>query len=604
LQKQATHFTIGQFRQRHTRMKTNICSCGVAAVFAWASSFCVDNAYTQGTAFTYQGQLINNGLPANGNYDLTFTLFAQSQNGVAISPILTNLNTPVTAGLFSATVDFGTVFNGSSNWLEIGVRTNGNGDFITLGPRQLLTPTPYAIFAANASNAVTAASAASVPASGIVGTISSSNLSAAIVWQTPSATTLQAQPNVNYLLTNSQQVSITLPASPNIGDVVEVAGVGGGGWVLAQNPGQTIIASFTPLILAGDLISFWASIASSSDGTKLAAASSYGIWTSGNSGTSWSQTTAPTNTAWSSIASSSDGTKLTAAVKKGGIWISTNSGSNWTQTSATNETWSSVASSSDGTKLAVVASFYPGEFSPSIWTSSNSGTDWVQTSAPTNESWVAIASSSDGTKLAAAVNNTQFGQSGAIWISGNSGTNWTQSSAPTNLAWVSVASSSDGTKFVAASQWNGIWTSSNSGSNWLQTSAPGVGWSSIASSSDGTRWAAVANVSEEGEPSNMGIWISNDSGSNWVETIARNVDWNSIASSSDGTKLAAVISGSGIWTVLNDGIVTSQTASLSGSTVPGTAGYLQGNPGAIVRLIYAGNGQFIAVYQTGLVSGH
>jgi hypothetical protein len=32
----------------------------------------------QGTAFTYQGQLQNNGSPANGNYDFTFALFNNS----------------------------------------------------------------------------------------------------------------------------------------------------------------------------------------------------------------------------------------------------------------------------------------------------------------------------------------------------------------------------------------------------------------------------------------------------------------------------------------------------------------------------------------------
>ena len=49
-------------------------------------------------------------------------------------------------------LDFGpTVFNGTTYWLEIGVRTNGGGGFITLSPRQQLTPAPNAIFAENAT---------------------------------------------------------------------------------------------------------------------------------------------------------------------------------------------------------------------------------------------------------------------------------------------------------------------------------------------------------------------------------------------------------------------------------------------------------------------
>ena len=35
----------------------------------------------QGTAFTYQGQLQNNGSPASGTYNMTFTLFAASSDG-------------------------------------------------------------------------------------------------------------------------------------------------------------------------------------------------------------------------------------------------------------------------------------------------------------------------------------------------------------------------------------------------------------------------------------------------------------------------------------------------------------------------------------------
>jgi hypothetical protein len=35
------------------------------------------------------------------------------------------------------------------NWLQIGVGTNGSTNFITLAPRQQLTPVPYAIYASN-----------------------------------------------------------------------------------------------------------------------------------------------------------------------------------------------------------------------------------------------------------------------------------------------------------------------------------------------------------------------------------------------------------------------------------------------------------------------
>jgi hypothetical protein len=120
----------------------------LSLTFAVAQSLCA-----QGTAFTYQGSLHNNGAPANGLYDITFSIFGASSGGSAIAGPVTNAATGVTNGLFTVTLDFGsTPFGGNSRWLEIGVRTNGGVAFATLSPRQELTPTPYAIFAGTASN--------------------------------------------------------------------------------------------------------------------------------------------------------------------------------------------------------------------------------------------------------------------------------------------------------------------------------------------------------------------------------------------------------------------------------------------------------------------
>jgi len=112
----------------------------------------VHQAVAQGTAFTYQGRLNSGTNPATGNYDLTFTLFNASSGGSDVAGPLTNSATGVSNGLFLVTLDFGGIFNGTDYWLEIGVRTNGNGVFTTLAPRQQITPTPYALFATTASN--------------------------------------------------------------------------------------------------------------------------------------------------------------------------------------------------------------------------------------------------------------------------------------------------------------------------------------------------------------------------------------------------------------------------------------------------------------------
>ena len=109
----------------------------------------IHHAAAQGTAFTYQGQLISGTNPANGNYDIKFTLYNIVNTYVgATNNLIIHSNTPVANGLFTTTLDFGPgVFTGSNYWLDIAVRTNGASTFTELTPRQLITPTPYAIYA-------------------------------------------------------------------------------------------------------------------------------------------------------------------------------------------------------------------------------------------------------------------------------------------------------------------------------------------------------------------------------------------------------------------------------------------------------------------------
>src|SRR5882762_3750706 len=107
----------------------------------------------QSTAFTYQGRLNDGASSASGSYDLRFTIYDAVTNGAAVSGSLTNSAAGVTNGLFTVTLDFGAgVFTGADRWLEIGVRTNGSGAFVTLSPRQQITATPYAVRALEASS--------------------------------------------------------------------------------------------------------------------------------------------------------------------------------------------------------------------------------------------------------------------------------------------------------------------------------------------------------------------------------------------------------------------------------------------------------------------
>ena len=124
----------------------------------------------QSTSFTYQGQLLDNGQPAQGRYDLRLILFSADIGGNQVGPILTNANVQASGGLFLTVVDFGDgVFDGRDLWLDIALRPGGNAqDFTPLYPRQRLAAVPYAHYsraagqAAQAAHATLAATASAV----------------------------------------------------------------------------------------------------------------------------------------------------------------------------------------------------------------------------------------------------------------------------------------------------------------------------------------------------------------------------------------------------------------------------------------------------------
>lgn len=125
----------------------------------------LSHAVAQGTAFTYQGRLTDGGSPANGTYDFRSGLYNTNTGGTVVAGLVTNPAVVVSNGLFTLSLDFSNVFDGTTYWLQISVRTNGGGAFTPLLPRQELTPAPYAIFAEGAS------------ATGLTGTVPAGSLS-------------------------------------------------------------------------------------------------------------------------------------------------------------------------------------------------------------------------------------------------------------------------------------------------------------------------------------------------------------------------------------------------------------------------------------------
>lgn len=118
-----------------------------------------------GTAFTYQGQLKENGVPKDGPVHLRFSMWDAAGSGapptggsqVGTSQLLANV--PVTNGLFNALLNAGgqfgaNAFDGQERWLQVEVCADaGCGSLSILAPRQLLTGVPQALFALEAATA-------------------------------------------------------------------------------------------------------------------------------------------------------------------------------------------------------------------------------------------------------------------------------------------------------------------------------------------------------------------------------------------------------------------------------------------------------------------
>ncbi len=107
-----------------------------------------------GASPTFQGQLQENGQPANGDYDFRFQLFDAADAGTAVSQVLPVSDVTVEAGVFSVELDFvampeQVLFEGDGRWIEVSVTNAGGRVFTTLTPRQKLTAAPYAAYALN-----------------------------------------------------------------------------------------------------------------------------------------------------------------------------------------------------------------------------------------------------------------------------------------------------------------------------------------------------------------------------------------------------------------------------------------------------------------------
>jgi len=414
------------------------------------------------------------------------------------------------------------------------------------------------------------------------------NVPGTLKWNVSSAAgSLQMQSNNGYVLTNTSPATITLPASPTIGDVVRVIAKSTGGFTVAMNSGQSILDWATThqettwtrqySVASSGSTTYWYGITSSDDGTKLAAVEYPGIIaTSTNSGLTWTARMPDDIRNYTCIASSSDGTRLIAGVEGGFLYTSTDSGVNWTARFAdANRFWYSLASSSDGTKLIAADN-------RNIYTSTDSGVTWTSRMNPNTIS--RVASSADGTKLTAAVQN------GHVYTSTNSGVMWFDRLSSTFNQWQSVASSADGSKLVAVEAPGKIWVSSNSGATWtsftLGQSGINTSWNNASISSDGMRIAVTAGGVISG-PGGL-VVISYDGGNSWTPTGIGTV-WSAVAVAGNGTKMAAATADNNLNKLFSGPLQT--------ITVVDT---LTGVKDSAIELVYIGNNQFAMVSSNGM----
>lgn len=169
--------------------------------------------------------------------------------------------------------------------------------------------------------------------------------------------------------------------------------------------------------------------------TNIVAADSspnFYIYVSSNGGQSWTPHNIGNSLYWLSAASSSDGSKVVLGssgyngggnYETGSVWTSSNSGSSWSNRIAAQSVggtptvgYVEFASSSDGKKMVMATTDYV-----NVYTSSNSGSSWVRQS---NFSTIASAASSflacdsNCTKIVLAVSSS------FIYTSNDSGVTW------------------------------------------------------------------------------------------------------------------------------------------------------------------------------------
>ncbi len=202
----------------------------------------------------------------------------------------------------------------------------------------------------------------------------------------------------------------------------------------------------------------WQAVGSSADGRILVGATynNY-IYVSTNFGVNWFQSA--TINDWKTLAVSTNGMKMYAATLDG-IYLSTNSGSSWNFSTTSPALSYSVVCSADGNQIFTGIVGGSGTTDVGIYSSTNGGTTWSQTSAPIDifQNYFFLSMSTYGDILLAGAYSSE--NHGLVYLSTDGGSTWIPQTAPTN-SWGCVFCSADGTLLTAGEFSGAIYSASN-----------------------------------------------------------------------------------------------------------------------------------------------
>ena len=274
------------------------------------------------------------------------------------------------------------------------------------------------------------------------------------------------------------------------------------------------------------------------------------IYTSSDSGVTWTANTSAHSTTWSLVSVSSSGMYQIAS-NSSSTFISLNYGVTWT--SSLQYSYRSVAISSTGeyvtgvnsngiyrSSITLTADSYPGLMFGSysdifsdftvdlgaVGPTGNFGMNWITTNTSIGtKNWTCISLSASGQYQTAGVAND------FIYISNDYGNTWTQTAS--SLNWNRVSISSSGQYQTAVVYGGYIYISSDYGNTWTQK-ASSLNWRGVSISASGQYQTACTDNLNNGY-----IYTSSDYGNTWKQ-VSEYGNWYSVTVSASGQYQTAV----------------------------------------------------------------